>query len=257
MNPVSPLPVNTNAQGVGSVAPIPAPTPTAAPQAPTPSPAPAATPPQTLSPDVMSTIANYYKIPRDTAQIVNAGQTAANSAQQQFEKQKYDNSIKAQNQQDALNPSKYTFQKNSDGSVTILNSAGDKVDIGTYASLTGDNPADVLQKEGATDKQSVKFVEAYNNLQDYIQNKIAAQNGDQTAQAKVQQYVAANQGLQNIQLGQLQSAFMQQYGQYFGMPQGNQRALAQNRVSDTIQSQNSPGNGTLSGLLSQLSPQGQ
>lgn len=219
MQPITPQPVNTNPQGVGSVAPIAPPTPTAIPAAPAPSAPAPITPPQTLASGTMDALANYYKIPRDTTQIVNQGQVAANAATQQDEASKAAAAAKLQQSQDALNPNKYTFTHNRDGSLTILNSAGDEVDIGTYASLTGANPADVLSKEGATDEGSQKFVAAYGNLQTYIQNKIAAQNGDQKAQAAVQDFVKANPGLDRIELGQLQEAFMQEYGSYFGQPQ--------------------------------------
>lgn len=241
MAPVAPAPVSTNPQGVASVAPQAAPTPTALPQGQ----APVASPASVQSPNfnvsqTLGDIANYYNIPRQAAITTAQGQTQGNISQQQFDAQKAQNEIKIQNQQNSLDPSKYQFVKNPDGSVSILNSVGDKVDIGTYSALTGDNPADALQKAGATDVASEKFIAAYNNLQGYIQAKIAAQNGDSQAQATVQQYEDANKGLANIQLGQLQSAFMQQYGQYFGQPQGNQNALAQAGVNPTISSLNNP-----------------
>jgi hypothetical protein len=244
MNPgtaVTPAPTAVNPQGVASVAPNSAPVAPTLPSAPTPvaTPAPVQTPDFNTS-QTLGQIADYYNIPRQTAQITNAGQTQGNISQQQFEAQKYQNQIKIQNQQNSLDPTKYQFSKNPDGSVSILNSVGDKVDIGTYAALTGENPAQALEKAGATDQASQKFIAAYNNLQTYIQDKIAAQNGDIQAQGAIADFEKANPGLQNMELGQLQSAFMQQYGQYFGQPQGNQGALAKGGVNPTITSQNNP-----------------
>lgn len=249
MNPVAPAPTTVSPQGVASTAPVAAPTPTALPQAPTPvsTPAPVATPSFDTS-GIMQNIANYYQIPRQTAAIAGIGQAQGAVAAQQDAADKAGRS--AGNNQ--LDPSSYKISKNPDGSIKIINSLGQQVDIGTYASLTGADPAKTLSSAGVTDKGQVKFIEAYNNLQDYIQNKIAAQNGDKTAATKVQQYVAANTGLQNIQLGQLQKAFMAQYGQYFGQPQGDQRTLAKDRISDTIQSQNAGSNTALSGVLAAL-----
>lgn len=242
--PVAPAPTTTNPIGVGSVTPNAAPTPT---QLPT-SPQIAATPPPVATPNfntsgALADIANYYNIPRQTAAIAGAGQAQGNVTQANFEAQKAQNQIKIQNQQDSLDPSKYQFTKNADGSVSILNSVGDKVDIGTYASLTGANPATALQQAGATDQQSQQFMAAYNNLETYVQDKIAASNGDVQAQAAVNDFYKQNPGLQNLELGQLQTAFMQQYGSYFGQSQNpsqyNQLGNAPN-VSPTLTSQNNP-----------------
>lgn len=238
---VQPQSAIVSPQGVASQVPVQAPTPPVLPQAQ----APVGTPPPVATPNFntsqqLQNIAAYYNIPRQTAAITGAGQAQGQVAGQQFEAQKAQNEIKIQNQQDSLDPSKYQFTKNADGSVTILNSVGDKVDIGTYAALTGANPAQALQSAGATDQASEKFIAAYNNLQTYIQAKIAAQNGDETAQAQIKDFDSQNPGLGNMELGQLQSAFMQQYGQYFGQPQGDQNALAQSGVNPTITSANNP-----------------
>ena len=242
--PVVPQANNTTPAGVAAVAPIASPTPTAQPAMPT---APAAVA-QPSTPNFtgnlssqLGNIASYYNIPRQTALTVGQGQAQGNIAQQQFEQQKYQNQIKITNAKNSLDPYKYTFQKNADGSVTILNSVGDKVDIGTYTALTGDNPATALQKAGATDEASTKFMEAYNNLQNYIQAKIAASNGDATAQAEISDYNKANPGLANMELGQLQGAFMEQYGSYFGMPSGQDTAaLSSKGVTPTLTSVNNP-----------------
>ena len=238
--PVQPAPTQTTSQGVASLAPNAQPS---APQLPA-APQVAATPAPVAAPNLntaqtIGQIGDYYNIPRQTTQVVNAGNTAANIASSQFEHQKAENQIDIQNKQNSLDPSKYQFSKNADGSVDILNSVGDKVDIGTYAALTGDNPATALQKAGATDQASQKFIAAYNNLQSFVQTKIAAQNGDEQANVSLGEYYKANPGLQNLELGQLQSAFMQQYGQYFGQPQGNQNALQQAGVTPTLTSRNS------------------
>lgn len=248
MNPQTPAPTVSNAQGVGSVAPNAAPVAPQLPSAPpiTATPAPVATPNFDTSGTIQQ-IGDYYGIPRQTAAITGAGQAAGNVAQQQFEADKAQNAIKIQNQQNSLDPSKYTFTKNADGSVDILNSVGDKVDIGTYAALTGDNPATALQKAGATDEASQKFVAAYNNLQTYVQDKVAAQNGDAQAQAAVNDFYVANPGLQNLELGQLQQAFMKQYGSYFGQPyQPSQYDQLGNApyVNPTISSQDNPVSGS-------------
>lgn len=252
---VQPLQTTASPQGAASVAPIQAPTPTQLPAAPqvAATPAPVATPNFNTS-GALGDIANYYNIPRQTAAIAGAGQAQGAVAQSEFEAQKAQNTIKIQNQQNSLNPSTYQFTKNSDGSVSILNSVGDKVDIGTYAALTGDNPATALQKAGATDQASENFIAAYNNLQTFAQDKIAAAGGDVQAQGAIEDFYKANPGLatggpngQPMELGQLQTAFMQQYGQYFGQSsqpsQSNQLGNASN-VNPTLTSQNNPVTGS-------------
>lgn len=253
---VAPVPTATSPQGVASVAPTAA---AVTPQLPA-APQIAATPAPVGTPNLntasqLQNIGDYYQIPRQTTQLVNAGQTASNVANAQFQKQQAENQINITNQKNMLDPTAYQFTKNSDGSVDILNSQGDKVDIGTYAALTGANPAEALQNAGATDKASQQFIAAYNNLQTYVQDKIAAQNGDAQAQAEIQDYEKANPGLANIQLGQLQTAFMQQYGQYFGQPQGSSNAINQAgqaaNAGNGIQVQGSQG-GNISPTLTSL-----
>jgi len=239
--PIQPQAVVNSPQGAAAPVAVQAPTPPVLPQGQT----PVATPATPANPNfntsqTLSDIGAYYQIPRTAAATAGAGQAMGAVAQAQFEHDKAENEIKIQNQQNSLDPTKYQFTKNSDGSVTILNSVGDKVDIGTYASLTGDNPAEALQKAGATDEASQKFIAAYNNLQGYIQAKIGAQNGDAQDQAVIQQYNAANPGLQNMELGQLQGAFMQQYGNYFGQPSGNQNELQKLGVTSTLANVNNP-----------------
>lgn len=239
MNPIAPAPVNQTPQGVSSVAPVAAPTPSALPQAPVPGAAPApVAQPQLDTQGAMSAIANYYQIPRQTAEVVKQGQVQANAAQSQVDTTNFQAKVKQQQLQDSLDPSKYKIIKDPNkGGITIVNSLGDKIDIGTYTNLTGANPADVLKN--STNPDDIKFVQAYNNLQDFTQNKIAAQNGDVQAQAKLADYYKANPGLQNIELGQLSQAFMGQYGSYFGMP-SNADTLSQAGVGPTLSSTNNP-----------------
>lgn len=254
--PVQAAPNTSTAQGVAQPTPVGAPTPTQLPTAPQ----VAATPAPVQAPNLdtagqLQNIANYYQIPRQTAQIVNSGQSQGNVAGQQFAASKAQRDIQIQNQQDSLDPSKYTITKDpATGGVNITNSLGDQVPLSTYVNLTGANPATVLQN--STNPADVKFVAAYNNLQTYSQDMIAAQNGDAQAQAEVQQYQAANPGLANMELGQLSQAFMSQYGSYFGAPQqGAGGGNIASGVTPTLSSQNNPAalsafeNPTYTGLL--------
>lgn len=238
--PIAPVANGVTAQGVATPPVVGAPTPSALPAAPQ----VAATPQPVVNPTydtsgMANAIAGYYGIPRQTAQIVNAGQAQGNVAGQQFAAQKYQNTLNISNQQAELSPSGYTISKSSNGGVNITNVYGQPVSLGTYVNLTGANPADVLKD--STNPSDVKFVTAYNNLQTYIQDQIAAKNGDAQAQAEIQQYQNANPGLANMELGQLQQAFTNQYGSYLGMPQSNTNTLSQTPgLTPTLSSTNNP-----------------
>lgn len=239
--PVQPQAITTNPQGSASVAPLQAPTPSQLPigQVQTPSINYGAIPQATNNvPSALSAIADYYKIPRQTADIVNTGQVAANTASAQFEAQKYQNTLAIQHEKDQLDPSTYKQEKNADGSVVMINSLGDKVDVGTYNALTGQqDPTAVLKN--STNPKDVAFVSAYNNLQDYINTRMAAQNGDFTARAKLQGYFDNNTGLENLNLGDLTQRFMAKYGTYMGASGSNdQSALSNAGVNDTVQGAN-------------------
>lgn len=244
MNPqvtASPQPITTSPQGAASVAPNAAPVAPQLPAAPqvAATPAPVATPNFNTSQQLQN-IAAYYNIPRQTQAIAGAGQAQGAVAQTNFEHQKAENEIDIQNKQNSLDPSKYTFVKNKDGSVSILNSVGDSVSIGQYASLTGANPAEALQNAGATDENDQKFISAYNNLQSFVQTKIAAQNGDTQAVAQLADYYKNNPGLNGLELGQLQNMFMGSYGSYFGQPQSGEGIANSATVNPTLASANNP-----------------
>lgn len=240
MQPITPAPTQTNAQGVAQLAPVAAPTPTQLPLAPPvgATPAPVATPNFNTA-GALQDIANYYNIPRQTAQITGAGQAQGNVAQQGYDRDVAQKQLQASNLQDQLDPSKYKITTNpNDGGITITNSLGQDVSLQSYVNLTGANPAQVLQNSNNPKDQ--QFVSAYNNLQNYIQTKIGAQNGSQQAQAELNDYYEANPGLKNLELGQVSNAFMQQYGSFFGQPTQNGNALSQEGISPTIQSAANP-----------------
>lgn len=237
--PIQPQAATVSPQGAAGQVPLQAPTPPVLPQGQTPVASPGAVQqPNFNMGQTLQAIGSYYGIPRQTTEAVNAGNTQANIASANFQQQQAENKIKIQNQQNQLNPSAYQFSKNKDGTVTILNSVGDQVSIGTYAALTGENPAEALQNAGATDPASQRFIAAYNNMQTFVQDKIAAQNGDEQAVAELGDFYKANPGLQNIELGQLQTEFMNQYGSYFGQPTSGQ-GLGQG-ISPTLTSANNP-----------------
>lgn len=239
--PVVPMANQVNPQGVSTPPVTTAPTPSALPTAPQITPLSTTPAPQqaNLLPSQLENIANYYSIPRQTATMVNAAQAQGANAQQATKYSTAQAGYTYTMAQKQLDPSSYTITKSSDGGVNITNAYGQPVSLGTYVNLTGANPADVLKN--STNPSDVKFVTAYNNLQTYIQDQIAAKYGDAQAQAEVQQYQSANPGLANLELGQLQQAFNNQYGSYLGMPQSNTNTLSQTPgLTPTLSSVNNP-----------------
>jgi hypothetical protein len=244
--PVVPMANQVNPQGVSTPPVTTAPTPSALPTAPQITPLSTTPAPQqtNLLPSQLENIANYYSIPRQTAAMVNAAQAQGANAQQATKYSTAQAGYTADMAQKQLDPSTYTVTNNPNpsnapgGGLNIVNSLGEPVSLATYVNLTGANPAEVLAKSNSPQDQ--QFVADYTNLQNYIQTKQAADNGSVQAQAELGDYYDANPGLQNVELGQLSSAFMQSYGQYFGQPQGNANALQQAIGSNNIQSVANP-----------------
>lgn len=236
---LQPAASQTSPQGVQAPAPVSAPSAPQLPASPNPGAAPAPLQNPSYNPTAaLGTIADYYQIPRDTALNMANQQQQAAGAGQRFEASKFQAGVQQQNLQDQLNPSKYTVNNDpsSEYGISITNSLGQKVDLGTYVNLTGQNPAQVLAK--STDPAAQEFVGAYNNLEDLMQTMIGASAGDQTAKAKLGDYYEANPGLQNMTPSQVTGLFMQRYGQFFGAPQ--QQAPQNTGVSPTFQSANNP-----------------
>lgn len=237
--PIQPAPTQQSLQGVTSVAPIGAPTMPQNPTGPTPQPLPQPLQNPSYDPTAsMKTIADYYQIPREQALNVAQTQAQGNIAGQQVAAQKYQTGVKIQNLQDQLNPSKYrvTQDPGSQYGVNIMDSLGNKVDLGTYVNLTGSNPAEVLSK--STDPGAQQFVQAYNNFEDLMQTTLAASSGDQEAKIKLGEYYSANPGLEKMKPQDVSNLFMQRYGQFFGMPP--RQAPNTQGVTPAFTSQNNP-----------------
>ncbi len=238
--PLQPAATQQSPQGVTSVAPTPPATPSQLPTAQTPTP-PAAYQPSLANPTAgLQNIADYYQIPRQTALNVANTQQQEAGAGQRFAATKFQAGVSQQNLQDQLDPGKYkiTQDPKSPNGIDITNSLGDKVDLGTYVNLTGDNPAKVLAT--SSDPAAQEFVQSYNNFQDLLQTTLAhSQNpNDQAAAVKLGDYYKANPGLENMTPDQVSKLFMERYGQYFGMPQA--QSPQNTGTTQNFGSQNSP-----------------
>jgi hypothetical protein len=237
--PVTPQPTTVSPQGVAAVAPnapprtsaIPAPPAIGAPMAPPQNP--------NYNPSAaMADIADYYNIPRQAA--LSAGQTQAQGtqSQQQYERGEAQNQLKIQNAQNSLDSSKYTVTQNANSpyGIQIVGPLGNTVSFQDYINLTGSNPAQVLAS--STNKQAQQFVTAYNNLENFMQTTLQASSGSQSAKIALGDYYSANPGLENMSPQQVTSAFMSQYGEFFGQPQTAQPGSTQG-VTPTFQSKQS------------------
>lgn len=196
----------------------PAPT---APSAPAPTaaaPAAPATPavPQYNTGAAMDAIRQYYQIPGATAGIVGQQQANAYNAQTGFENSQALKSLQLQHMKDKLDPNKYLIRQGDDGSTNIIDPTGQKVDVGTYANLTGVSPAEVLKN--STNPDEKQFVSDYNSFQTYLQSLIDAKNGNNEAQNYVDDMQKKNPDLVKLPAEQIRQLFMQQYGNYFGKP---------------------------------------
>jgi hypothetical protein len=226
--PVVPMANQVNPQGVSTPPVTTAPTPSALPTAPQITPLSTTPAPQqtNLLPSQLENIANYYSIPRQTAAMVNAAQAQGANAQQATKYSTAQSGYTADMAQKQLDPSSYNITQDSSSplGIKIINPLGQEVSLSTYNNLTGQSDPVAILKD-SNNPQAQQLYEDYNNLQNYISLKMAAATGDEQAQAQVEDYEKApgNSGLKNVELGQLQTAFMNTYGQQlYGANPGGQ-----------------------------------
>lgn len=124
----------------------------------------------------------------------------------------------AQKLKDLSDPSKYTQQQTSDGGYKFYDPLGNEISASQYASVTNKSPADLLKNsQNPIDKG---FVQDYNSLQSYIQNK---QNSgtDPKAAAEAKATEATVQKLYGVDLSkespsQIIATFQAAYPTVFG-----------------------------------------
>ena len=188
--PVVPMANQVNPQGVSTPPVTTAPTPSALPTAPQITPLSTTPAPQqtNLLPSQLENIANYYSIPRQTAAMVNAAQAQGANAQQATKYSTAQAGYTADMAQKQLDPSSYNITQDSSSplGIKIINPLGQEVSLSTYNNLTGQSDPVAILKE------------------DY-------------------EKAPGNSGLKNVELGQLQTAFMNTYGQQlYGANPGGQ-----------------------------------
>lgn len=247
MNPVMPnqalVPsANTvSPTGVQAVAPTNAPVPSAIP-APQPNTNPLPVPQTNPTYDtagMTNNLANYYAIPRNIGQQVTAQEGQAKQAGQQFAKGQFEASVNEQNLKRQLDSSQYTITQDpkSQYGLKIINPLGQQVDFQTYINLTGANPQQTLQQ--STDPKAQQFVEAYNNYQTFLQAMMAPKS-DEQAQITKQSFFDANPGLQSLTPAQVRNAFLNQYGEFLGMPNASAQPGSIPGLSATLGQINNP-----------------
>lgn len=162
-----------------------------------------------------------------TAPNYNTGVTVAN------QKAAADAASAAASQKlkDLQDPSKYTQVAKADGGYAFYDPLGNEISASQYASITNKSPADVLKNsQNPIDKA---FVQDYNQLQSYIQNKQnsgtdpAAKAAAQATEAEVQKLYGVN--LAKESPSQVIQTFQSAYPTVFGgtgkAPQGTNTLL--------------------------------
>lgn len=176
---------------------------------------------------LMSAIANYYQIPKQTA-LASAGveQNKFNATTA------YEGQVQAQSEfaKEQLDESKYKIENTPNG-VNILDPvSGQPVDIGTFVNRTGANPAEVLK--ASPNQRDQQFVSDYNNFQQYLNAAVNAKydkNGKPLNEAAnvANAFASDNPNLQGMTPQQAAQTFLKEYGNYFGVSGGAQPAKAQ------------------------------
>lgn len=170
----------------------------------------------------MDAIRNYYQIPQSANMATNQAQVGAATQGQQYQAGRAMQQYQAGVLSKKLDPSQYHAIADPNGGPTaILDSQGNRVSVGQYAQLTGENPTTILKNSQNKDEQ--QFTSDYQNFEQYMQAKLSPNNKE--AQAVAQTFEASNPGLVNLTPAQATQAFMQQYGQYFGGQGGQQTGM--------------------------------
>lgn len=144
----------------------------------------------------------------------NTGVTADNAAAAQQASQQ----AALQKLKDVQDPSKYQQVQKQDGGYAFYDPLGNEISAQQYASVVGKSPADILKNsQNPVDKA---FVQDYNQLQNYINDKANAKN-DPKAKSAAQAVETQVRSTYGIQLHQQNptdviNAFMQAYPTVFG-----------------------------------------
>lgn len=125
---------------------------------------------------------------------------------------------------DISDPSKYQQVAKQDGGYGFYDPLGNEISASEYASITKKSPADILKQ--SQNPIDISFRQDYNNLQDYINAKVASKQDSEkkaTAQAieqQVKKQYGVDLGKMNIQ--EVLQKFQQAYPTVFG---GNKRGV--------------------------------
>lgn len=171
----------------------------------------------------LNAVANYYQIPRQTAQAqanVEGNKFNATTA--------YEGGLQAQSAfaKEHLDASAYKIMNTKTGIQILDPVTGQPVDTNTYVNRTGsegfNNLMGALQK--SNNPQDQRFVNDYNNFQQYMNASLTAkydkQGNPTNEQAKlVESYQQANPQLAKLNPQQAAELFNSQYGNYLGVGQ--------------------------------------
>lgn len=204
----------------------------------------------------MQALAQYYQIPQQTAtDQANSlsGKALSKTA-----------STAASKAKDLTKPGSYQVGYGDNGA-EIYDPDGKSVALGEFADRTGADPTKVLSKYKSqlTDEDQA-FIDASKNYQDLMTQLTNARQGgkvvDQKAEGKLQQYYAANPGLNNMSGEQVRQAYMNDYGHYYNKQQLEPGLSAAGQNGGDINQNFAPSGvaaGSNQAMLNQLRPSNQ
>lgn len=140
------------------------------------------------------------KLTDDTASLEPKSQAvagAAYNASVQDANAKAAAATKIKQEQDMLDPSKYTKVPLSDGGYKFLAPNGQEISANDYSRITG-SPVDKVLAD-SRNPIDISFQQDYNQLQTYMHNKIASHSNNPDPVAKEKALLAAQQTEQAVQ----------------------------------------------------------
>lgn len=170
----------------------------------------------------LDAIANYYQIPRQTAQAAAGVEGNKFNATTAYEGQLQEQSQFAKEQLDA---SAYKIQQTANGLQILDPVTGQTVDTNTYANRTGSEGINNLVSAAAKspNARDQQFASDYNDFNTYMNSKLKEANSPEDKQI-AQSYESAVKKAYGIDLAsmspqQVAQQFNSEYGDYLGVGQ--------------------------------------
>lgn len=177
-------------------------------------------------PELAKLYQSSFQLPLSNAATQAQGYNLTAKVQNDQEAQEAALREKAQQLKDLQDPGKYQQLPKDDGGYAFLDPTGKEISAFEYSRITGQSPDKILsQSQNPID---VGFMQDYQNLQDYLNAKVNANNDDEASgiARQIEETVKKNQGvdLSKMRISDVIKRFQQAYPTVFGLKQAGVKA---------------------------------